>query len=194
MFRVHQKGLDAEEVRELADDPWQYHDVWGAISYFIPAASATAAITGTATASIDEDDVTAGGKTIIITLTGDTWKAAGTGPIGSTADTQAIIDGISAASSPALGWNAEWRDKEVTTAVVRTSSTVATITMSSQAAISGSYDISAQETITVTVPTAALVTGAAPIVGTPTFTVDAVAAGLGIPIVYHSRLQQGMYG
>lgn len=36
----------------------------------------SAAITGTATSSITEADVVTGGKTIIITLTGTTWKAA----------------------------------------------------------------------------------------------------------------------
>ena len=35
----------------------------------------TAAITGTATATIDEADVVAGGKTIVTTLTSDTWVA-----------------------------------------------------------------------------------------------------------------------
>jgi len=35
--------------------------------------SATAAITGTATASITEADVKAGAKQIVITLTGATW-------------------------------------------------------------------------------------------------------------------------
>ena len=38
--------------------------------------SAPAAITGTATASITEADIVTGSKTIIITLTGATWKAA----------------------------------------------------------------------------------------------------------------------
>lgn len=140
------------------------------VTYTIP--SATAAITGTITATVDEDDVVTGGKTIIITLTGDTWKAAGTGPIGSTADTQAIIDGLDSAQVEATGWNAEVRDKEVTTAVVRTSSTICTITLTASAA----YDITAQETITVTVPIAGLVTGAGAITSTPTFTVDTVAA------------------
>ena len=146
----------------------------------VAGAGATAGITGTATSSITESDVVTGGKTIIITLTGDTWKAAGTGPIGSTADTQAIIDGLDSAQSEGTGWNAEVRDKEVTTAVVRTSATVATITLTAQAA----YDITAQETITVTVPTTALVTGAAAITATPTFTVDLVAAG----VLYYSGL------
>jgi hypothetical protein len=39
-------------------------------------ASKSAAVTGTATASITEAHVVAGGKTIIITLTGDTFIAA----------------------------------------------------------------------------------------------------------------------
>jgi hypothetical protein len=37
------------------------------------AAGASAALTGTATATINEADIVAGGKTIILTLTGDTW-------------------------------------------------------------------------------------------------------------------------
>ena len=137
------------------------------------AAGGSAALTGTATASIDEADIVAGGKTIILTLTGDTWAAAGTGPIGSTADTQALIDGLNSAQVEATGWNAEVRDKEVTTAVVRTSATVATITLTAQAA----YDITAQETITATIPAATLVTSASDIVASPTFTVSHVAAG-----------------
>jgi hypothetical protein len=40
---------------------------------FYVASAPSAAITGTATESIDESDIVAGGKTIIITLTGDTW-------------------------------------------------------------------------------------------------------------------------
>jgi len=40
------------------------------------ASSASAAVTGTATASITEADIVAGGKTIIVTLTGDTFIGA----------------------------------------------------------------------------------------------------------------------
>jgi len=133
----------------------------------------TAAITGTITASINEDDITTGGETIIITLVGDTWKVAGTGPIGSTADTQALIDGFDAASSPANGWNNEVRDKALTSEIVRTSATVATWTVSAQAG----YDISAQEVVTGTIPTAALTTGAGALTAVPTFTIDIVAVG-----------------
>ena len=38
--------------------------------------SASAAVTGTITASITEADIVAGGKTIVLTLTGDTWIPA----------------------------------------------------------------------------------------------------------------------
>jgi len=141
------------------------------IGAFTVAASTTSVLTGTITASVTEDDITTGGKTLIITITGDTWKAAGTGPIGSTADTQALIDGFSAASSPTNGWNNEVRDKAATTEVVRTSATVATWTVAAQAG----YDITAQETITGTIPVAALTTGAGTIVSTPTFTIDPVS-------------------
>lgn len=131
----------------------------------VAAAGGSAAVTGTATASIVEADVVAGGKTIIITLTGDTWVAAG-----ATFDAvrQDIIDGLDAASSPAGGWNSEVRDNLAVGTVVRTSDTVVTITLSAQSG----YNISAQETITVTVPASALVTSASPYTATPTFTVD----------------------
>jgi len=134
------------------------------------AGAASAAITGTMIASVVEGDIVTGGKTIIITLTGDTFVAAGTGAIGSTADTQALIDGFDAASSPANGWNNEVRDKALTSEVVRTSDTVATWTVSAQSG----YDVSAQETITGTIP-AAVLTLAAEVVSIPTFTIDFTA-------------------
>ena len=145
-------------------------DADGMYAIYALVAVISAAVTGTATASITEADVVTGGKTIIITLTNDTWKAAGTGPIGSTADTQAIIDGITAASSPATGWNNVVKPGIETSDVVRTSATVCTITLDAEA----TYDITATETITVTVPAAATVSGVS-VVAAPTFTVDSVA-------------------
>jgi hypothetical protein len=140
-------------------------------------AGATAAITGTATASITESDVVTGGKTIIITLAGDTWVAAG-GTFD--AQRQNIINGLDAATSPTNGWNNEVRDKEVVGSVVRTSSTVVTITLSAQAG----YNITSQETITVTVPNTALVTSAGDLTGVPTFTVD--PTGAVIPLLMYN--------
>lgn len=143
-------------------------DSWNCIAG--QATSVSAAITGTATASITEADVVAGGKTIIITLTGDTWVAAG-GAFD--AIRQDILDGLDSAQSEGTGWNAVVRDAESVTAVVRTSDTVVTITLSA----AGTYDITAQETITVTVPASALV-GGSPVTASPAFTVATVSAAV----------------
>jgi len=141
----------------------------------------SAALTGTVTSSIDEDDIAiTGSKTYIVTTTNDTFVAAGTGPIGSTADTQAYIDSISAASSPTNGWNNEVRDKALTSEIVRTDDNTATWTIAVQAG----YDISAQETIgPQTIPGALLTSGIDLVVDTG-FTIDPVSAipagGLGL--------------
>ena len=129
---------------------------------------ASAVVTGTATASITETDVVTGGKTIILTLTGDTWVTAG-----ATFDAQRqnIINGIDSAQSEGTGWDAVVKALQGVAGVVRTSNTVVTITLDAQA----SYNITSQETITVTIPSTAL-TGAIAIVATPTFTVSVVAA------------------
>ncbi len=129
--------------------------------------SVSAAITGTITTSANESEIVAGGETIIITLTGDTWIAAG--PASFDLQRSNILQGLDSAQSEALGWNLNVRDTEVVTAVVRTSDTVVTITLTAHAL----YDITAQETITVTVPGTAVV-GGNPITATPTFTVDFV--------------------
>lgn len=162
---LHSTARSAAWIAEFYSQVNDQSAFWGTWS----GATVTAAVTGTATATIDEDDVTTGGKTIIITLTGDTFKAAGTGPIGTTAESQALIDGITSAQTETTGWNNEVRDNLVPADdLVRTSDTVATITLPAAA----SYDITAQETITVTVPVSVLVTGAGAITAAPTFTVD----------------------
>lgn len=128
----------------------------------------TCTLSGTVTASIVETDITAGGKTIILTMAGgDTWVAAG-----ATFDAQRqnIINGLTAASSPANGWNNEVKAKIPVTDVVRTNNTVVTITLSAEAG----YNISAQETITATIPATALTIGTS-VVASPTFTIDPLA-------------------
>jgi hypothetical protein len=168
-------GIDLLATQTALNDPYgggAVADADGMRAIYALVAPISAAITGTVTASITEADVVTGGKTIIITLTNATWKAAGTGPIGSTADTQAIIDGITSAQAEGTGWNAVVKVGIETADVVRTSATVATITLDAEA----TYDITATETITVTVPTAALATGVG-VVASPTFTVSSVASG-----------------
>ena len=119
-------------------------------------------LTGTIT-TVTDIDIIAGGETIILTLGGDTWVAAGAV---FDAQRQNIIDGMTSAGAEAHGWNNEVRDKIPVTDVVRTSDAVVTITLSAEAG----YIITASETITVTVPATALV-GGAPLVAAPTFTV-----------------------
>lgn len=124
-----------------------------------------AALTGTALASITEADIVTGGKTIIITLSNDTWIAD------ITAVRQDIINGLDSAQAEGTGWNAVVQATQAVGGVVRTSDTVVTITLDAFA----TYNITATETITVTVPSSA-VTLAGAIVATPTFTVTATGA------------------
>lgn len=151
---------------------------------FIGTQKSYAAVTGTITASTTEADIVAGGKTIIITLTGTTWVSAGPTFDGERLN---IIQGLDSAQSEANGWNAKVRDLEVAGAVVRTSDTVVTITLSA----SGTYDITAQETITVTVPATAVNRGLA-IDATPTFTVSVVGGAKGRPLVNAGLNNRGL--
>lgn len=133
-----------------------------------PTSNPSAAITGSITPSTSEADIVAGGKTIIITLTDDTWVAAGGTFDG---QRQNIINGLTSAQSELLGWNNVVKALQGVAGVVRTSATVVTITLDAFL----TYNITATETITVTVPASALV-GANALVGTPTFSVTAVGA------------------
>lgn len=99
-----------------------------------------------------EAQIVTGGRTLILTLTNDTWVTAGAT---FNAQRQNIIDGVTSAQTETFGWNNEVRDNEVVTSVVRTSDTVVTITWSA----APNYDITANETITVTVPATALTSG-----------------------------------
>jgi hypothetical protein len=139
-----------------------------------PQSGASAALTGTATASITEVDIVTGGKTIILTLTGDTWIAAGAGSF----DLQRanIIAGLDSAQSELLGWDNVVKVLQGVAGVVRTSDTIVTITLDAEA----TYNITATETITATIPGSALVGGNA-IIASPTFTVSATAGGATSP-------------
>lgn len=90
---------------------------------------------------------------------------------------QEIINGLDSAQSEAAGWDAK-RSAIAVTDVVRTSNTVVTITLPAI----GTYDITAQETVTATVPGSALVGGGSAIVATPTFTIDPVTSGVQVAL------------
>ncbi len=137
-------------------------------------ALASAVLSGTITASTVAADIVAGGKTIILTLTGDTWVAAGATFDG---QRQNIINGMTSAQSELLGWNNVVKALQGVAGVVRTTDFIVTITLDAQI----TYSITAQETITVTIPATALNLGLA-VVAAPTFTVDTAAAVDIIPI------------
>jgi hypothetical protein len=129
--------------------------------------AATAALTGTVTNEIEEADIVTGGETIILTLTNDTWDATAGAD---NAVTDALIAGITAASSPANGWNNEVTPALDFNDVTRTSDTIVTVVLP---AVAG-YDITALETITAVIPASALTTSGDPLTATPSFTVDTV--------------------
>jgi hypothetical protein len=128
----------------------------------------SAVISGTITAAVTETDIVNGGKTLIITLSGDTWIAAGAGSFDLQRDE--IIAGVTSAQGEALGWNLVPKVLQSLGGVIRTDDNTVTINWDAFA----TYNITAQEVITVTVPSTATVGAAGAIVATPTFTVDAL--------------------
>jgi hypothetical protein len=147
--------------------------------------AATCALTGNL--PVIERNIVKGGNTIILTLTNDTWVAVGTT---FNAQRAAIIAGMVSAQSEATGWNDVVAAGLAVGAVVRTSNTVVTITLSAFA----TYDITAAETITVTVPAAA-VAGAGDIVASPTFVITYTSdatSNVGTPSQYGGGVYGGM--
>lgn len=157
------ESMTIEAIENAGTDPATLTVDW--------TAPVSAALTGTAVLTITEADVVAGGKTIIITLTNDTWIAAGA--LSFDLQRQNIINGMVSAQSETLGWNLVPQALQSVGGVVRTSNTVVTVTLDAFA----TYNITATETITVTVPSTAVAGGNA-VVATPTFTVTAVASGI----------------
>jgi len=132
-------------------------------TFAISTISETAATTGTLSDDGTTAEVIAGGETVIITLTNTKWVADDGTFAGVRQD---IIDGMVSGSSDTFGWNAI-RSSFAVGDVVRTSDTIATITLSA----ASTYAILATETITVTVPASAIVYGSA-IASPPTFDIS----------------------
>ncbi len=130
-----------------------------------PYVKPTAAMTGTAiTGGVTEAEIVTGGETIILTLSNGQWERNTTA---FDAARQAMIDGMDSAQAEAAGWDAEVKANEVVGAVVRTSDSVVTITLTA----AGSYAVTADETITVTIP-AALMEGQLESLSAGTFVVS----------------------
>ncbi len=106
----------------------------------------SAALTGTFVSAVpSESDIRAGGKTIIITLTGShVWEDAGAN---FNSERQNIIDSFFSDGSEDNGWDAELSNVPVTD-VVRTSATVVTITLSALA----TFNITEIEVLRCTLP------------------------------------------
>ena len=140
----------------------------GAIATFKIAGGPSAALTGTLVPSALEADIVTGGDTLVITLTNDTWDPT----VGAdNAITTALINGIDSDLGEATGWDAVVKAGLTFNEVTRTSATVVTITLPAF----GSYDVTADETITVTVPASAVASAGA-ITAPPTFDVLAASA------------------
>ncbi len=72
-------------------------------TFAVTAAVGSASVSGTIIPSVVEGEIVAGGKTLILTLSNETWDAA----IGAdNAQTTDLINGIDSAQSEATGWDA----------------------------------------------------------------------------------------
>ena len=134
----------------------------------------TIAMTGTAiSGGVTEAQIITGGETIILTLTSGTWAASG-----SVFDAlrQGFLDGLTSSSSGTYSFRTAVAANCAVTDVVRTSSTIVTITLDAAA----TYGIVANDTVTVTIPSGAVVYSNGYTAygtfqpATPTFTVTAV--------------------
>jgi len=133
--------------------------------------------------ALTEPLLVAGGQVITISLTDDTWVAAG-----SAFDQvrQIILNGMVSAQTEDKGWNREILGKQPVTAVVRTSDAVVTITL----VASPDYDITVGEVITDTVPDEALNASITPLIATPTIGVTADAPILQAHVVNFSSVSR----
>jgi hypothetical protein len=127
----------------------------------------SAEISGTAT-NVNWTVIRDTGGTIVVTLLGDTYIAAGTGPIGTTAQSDTFVQSFVAATSPTNGWNNIISLNN--TNLVRTSNTVATITVPA----TGTYDPQVNEIIDGTVQ-AAILTSSTEDVSTSQFSITVSA-------------------
>ncbi len=169
-YRINQAWAEDGAKGNLIGTGWNGSDIasWAYVELAVD--TITAVISGTATPTMTEVDVGSGGNTLIVTIAGDTWNAAGSA---FDDQRQAIINGLVSAQSETTGWNNEVQANELVTSVVRDSDTQITITLS--AAVS--YDITATETVTTTVPASALATSTSDVIADSTFTITATSTG-----------------
>lgn len=167
-FGVLRDSVTPAQALSLHTDPYQLLRPATPLPYFIPSVAAvTAALTGTGVPTQTEADIVTGGKTIIITLTGDTFVTG-------TSSEDGIAGGSDSDKTGANKWDALIKtDLDNTNVALSVGDTVATITLPAYA----SYDTDETETITWTIPSASLTTSTSDIIVTPTHTVTAVVSG-----------------
>jgi len=166
---VWDRALSDVEVKSINENPYQLLKPQTPPLYFVPsAAAATAVATGTLVPTSTETQIVSGGRTAILTLTGDTFVTGTTSEDGIAAGSDSDI------AASGTNWDSLIKTTlDNTDVVLSVGNTVATITLPAF----GTYDIPGTETITWTIPAASLTTSASPIIATPTFTVTAVAVG-----------------
>jgi hypothetical protein len=161
---------DTDTAVAVTGETWTLHGA-GVVA---ADAVATCVVTGHALTAggLLASEIVAGGETLVLTLTNDTWVAT----VGAdNAITTALIAGITSAGAEGTGWNVEVRDNLSYLNVARTSDTVVTIPLPP----SPDYAITANESVTITVPATAL-TAAGETIATPTFPVVAGIAAASV--------------
>jgi len=154
-------------------------DNFGTSSEWILVGGGGITLTGTAVPTQTESDIVTGGKTIILTLTGDTFVTGSSSEDGIAGGSDSDI------AASGTNWDSLIKtDLDNTNVVLSVGDTVATITLPAYA----SYDIPATETITWTIPAASLTTSTSEIIATPTHTVTPTAAGGTISPYFYTNL------
>jgi|GEM_PF-2059076 len=155
-------------------------------------ANRAAAITGTITKATTESDIATGGKTIIITLTNDTWVS----DVASNTTRRDQLFNALEAGTEILEWakviDAMKAQANPATVVTRTSNTVVTITLP----VTSSYDITNTQTITANLPVELLASGDPLVEPAPSFTISpdrttAVLSGTFITAPTEANVQAG---
>ena len=153
---------------------------WGGLTFVLRAEDETTtgsdATMGLYSLTTDGSSQAADSVDIVATAGSDIGYSFALTPYVFNHERQAAINGIVSAQSEDHGWNVE-RSNIPVTALVRTSDSVATLTIPSLP----NYDITAQEVLTWTIPAAILTSGVA-IVATPTVTIDAVTGDSYVPV------------
>jgi hypothetical protein len=146
------------ELRASSTNPgnftWVSSTRWQAVTIAVhpsPAPPPTATLSGTVTDPTNEGDIRNGGRTIILTLSNGSWVS------GASFDAvrQDIIDGLTALSFQANGWEDVIKPLIEVTGVVRTSDTQVTITLPAATTYSPAQD----ETIRAIIPLTAVGAG-----------------------------------